>query len=85
MHSRDSDCLVNPSTGDGAAVGGERVYRIVNDDDPMDVDFPAEVTLTGFVALGEDDVTVAVRGLAVGESVTVGGGAAVQFTITRVR
>ena len=61
----------------------EPVYKIVNDDDPMDYEYPLAATLENFD--GEPDVYADVQPLAVRESVTVGGGAAVQFTITRIR
>jgi len=61
----------------------EPVYKIVNDDDPSDYAYPMAATLENFD--GEPDVYADVQPLAVRESVTVGGGAAVQFTITRIR
>lgn len=59
-------------------------YRIVNDDDPADFTYPCECSLADLVDTGDDETLRAVSPLARGESVTVGGGAAVQFTITRI-
>jgi hypothetical protein len=41
------------------------------------------VTIIDLIASGDTETLAAVVPLAVGDSVTVGGGAAVQFTITR--
>lgn len=63
------------------------VFKVTNDDDPMDYEFPIGVTLSGLADCFDhkaDDYAPA-RALRVGESFTVGGGAAVQFTITRIR
>ena len=59
------------------------IFKITNDDDPMDCETPCAVTLDAFA--GEYDVYADVQPLLVGQSVTVGGGAAVQFTLTRIR
>ena len=61
----------------------EPIYRIVNDDDPSDYAYPMAATRDNFA--GEPDIYADVVPLVVGESVTIGGGAAVQFTITRIR
>ena len=61
----------------------EPIYRITNDDDPSDYAYPMAATLENFD--GEPDVYADVQPLGVRESVTVGGGAAVQFTILRIR
>jgi len=62
----------------------ERVYKITNDDDPMDYQYPKALPLVAF-AQGRPNPFREVAALAVKQSVTVGGGAAVQFTITRIR
>lgn len=61
-------------------------FRVVNDDDPMDFDFAderGERTLDSFAH--EPDLMDELYELGVGEHVTIGGGASVQFTITRTR
>ena len=63
------------------------IFKITNDDDPLDYAYPVVVTLDGIV--DDDGFEPSVRALcgplAVGQSVTVGGGAAGQFTIERIR
>lgn len=63
------------------------IFRVTNDDDPGDYDYPMAATWAqveeGLRADG--DALARVREARVGERVTVGGGAAVQFTITRIR
>lgn len=64
-----------------------RRFRIVNDDDPMDVnlaDGQDVISLGDLRDLGDTETIHAVRNLRIGKSVTVGGGAAVQFTLTRI-
>ena len=63
------------------------IFKITNDDDPMDYEYPQIVTQDSFY---DDDgydppLSYQVGVLSVGSSITVGGGAAVQFTITRIR
>lgn len=63
-------------------------YFIANDDDPMDMDLAdgrEYATLQDFVDAGDEETLRAVAPLAPGESVTVGGGAATQYTLTRIR
>lgn len=63
------------------------IFKIVNDDDPMDYVYPVSLTpiaLKDTAAL-DDETLDECLGLRTGESVTVGGGAAPQFTITRIR
>ena len=65
------------------------IFRIVNDDDPMDYVYPCTVTINAFDGLDyynpQDRILDRISALSVNESVTVGGGAAVQFTIERIR
>ena len=61
----------------------EPKFRITNDDDPSDYAYPMLASLENFD--GEPDVYADVQPLGVSESVTVGGGAGTQFTITRIR
>jgi len=61
------------------------IFKITNDDDPGDYTFPRMVSWPDLVASGDTQTVDAVLLLPVGQSVTVGGGAAVQFTITRIR
>jgi len=63
----------------------ERVYKITNDDDPMDCYYPLATTGASILFAGDVETYDAMRPLRPGQSVTVGGGAAVQFTITRIR
>ena len=63
------------------------IFKITNDDDPMDYEYPQVVTAEAFY---DDDgydppLSYQVGVLSVGQSVTVGGGASVQFTISRIR
>ena len=59
------------------------IFRVVCDDDPSDCRYPCGVSLDD---LGEEpDVYADAAVLPVGESMTVGGGAGVQFTLTRIR
>lgn len=58
--------------------GDAMTYRIVCDDAPLDPDYP-------YLTDELDEITAEdMRGCKVGESRTVGGGASVQFTITRL-
>ena len=68
--------------GTGGVIVREPIYRIVCDD-LSDYAYPMAATRENFD--GEPDVYADVVPLAIGESVTIGGGAAVQFTITRIR
>lgn len=61
------------------------IYRVSCDDDPSDYQFPRAVAWPDLVASGDTQTVDAVLLLPVGQSVTVGGGAAVQFTIERIR
>ena len=61
------------------------IFRIVNDDDPSDYTYPCALSEPQLRDVGEREVYNLAVTLGVGESVTVGGGAAVQFTITRIR
>jgi len=63
------------------------IFKITNDDDPGDYEYPQVVTQDVF---DDDDgydppLSYQVGVLSVGQSVTVGGGASVQFTIQRIR
>lgn len=62
------------------------IYRVTNDDDPSDYAYPLAIAHDdlpddGFVPT----VRTLARGLDVGQNVTIGGGAAPQFTLTRIR
>ena len=61
------------------------IYRITNDDDPLDYEYPVAVSWTTLVDSGDTQTVLDVAPLARGQSVTVGSGAAVQFTLTRIR
>jgi hypothetical protein len=63
------------------------IFRVVNDDDQMDYQFPCGVSLDTLRELRDegDPTYFDVCDCAIGQSVTVGGGAAVQFTLTRIR
>jgi len=68
----------------------EPIYRVTNDDDPLDYDFPCAVSLATLEQRYQDGDDIdgsypRTLALAMGESITMGGGAAVQFTITRIR
>jgi len=64
----------------------EPVYKITNDDDPMDYEYPVASTLPELCdGIMYDDDYFACMWADVGQSVTVGGGASTQFTITRIR
>jgi hypothetical protein len=63
----------------------EPVYKIVNDDDPGDYAYPMAVSARTIREAGDFETLAAITFLPVRQSVTVGGGAAVQFTITRIR
>lgn len=63
------------------------IYRITNDDDPNDYDYPMAANLAQIeeaLTLNPDSF-IAISALNVGEEVAIGGGAAVQFTIERIR
>ena len=60
------------------------IFRVTCDDDPSDPAYPCAVSLQTIYMNG-DSVIDDVSGLRKGESDTVGGGAAVQFTLTRIR
>ena len=64
------------------------VYRVICDDDPLDPDYPIAVTPASLIETGDTETFAALYEAApirVGDSVTVGGGAAPQFTLTRIR
>ncbi len=61
------------------------IFRVVNDDDPSDYWTPRAMTLQGFTDAGDDETYDACKPLNVGDSITVGGGAGTQFTLTRIR
>jgi len=63
------------------------IFKITNDDNPMDYAYPLMTEGRDFADANENDPALVseVLGLRVGSSVTVGGGAAVQFTIQRIR
>ena len=61
------------------------IYKVRNDDNPLDPWCPRAMTLTQFTDAGDDETYDLCRPLACGESVTVGGGAGVQFSIKRIR
>ena len=63
----------------------EPIYRVVNDDDPMDYEHPCAVSLATIRGNGETDLADDLSVLRVGASLTIGGGAAVQHTLTRIR
>jgi len=63
----------------------EPVYKIVNDDDPSDYAYPMAVSASTIRKSGDFETLAAITFLPISESITVGGGAAVQFTITRIR
>ena len=62
----------------------EPIYRVTNDDDPGDYIYPIAVSWRTLAENG-DTAILDVAPLKVGQSVTIGGGAAVQFTMTRIR
>ena len=63
------------------------IFRVSCDDDPSDYSYPCAVSLDTLRELCDDgDPTyMDVCDCAIGQSVTVGGGAAVQFTLKRIR
>ena len=69
------------------AIVRQPVYRVTCDDfsDPA---YPLAVTPAGLIEAGDTETFAALYDAAplhVGDSITVGGGAAVQFTLTRIR
>jgi len=61
------------------------IFKVVCDDEPISMDYPCAVSRATLEANGDWLTVEAVMGLRVGQDVTVGGGAAVQFTLTRIR
>ena len=61
------------------------IFKVCNDDDPMDYAFPRAVAWPDLVDSGDTETVNAVLLLPLGQCVTVGGGAGVQFTIERIR
>ena len=61
------------------------IFKVRNDDDPMDYAFPRAVAWPDLVDSGDTETVNAVLLLPIGQSVTVGGGAGVQFSIKRIR
>ena len=63
------------------------IFRVVSDDDPFDPDYPCALSHATLIDLQNhgDLPGLDVDSIRVGQFVTVGGGAAQQFTITRIR
>jgi hypothetical protein len=61
------------------------IYRIQNDDDPLDYQYPMALSLAQLRDADEPEVWPVASRLMVGESFTIGGGAAVQFSVKRIR
>ena len=61
------------------------IFRVTNDDDPLDYTYPCALSEPQLRDVDEREVYEQASALTVGQSVTVGGGAAVQFTIERIR
>lgn len=60
------------------------IFRVTCDDAPNDPAYPCAVSLPTLYE-NADPATDDVCTLTVGQSITVGGGAGVQFTLTRIR
>ena len=61
------------------------IFKITNDDDPMCIDYPMALSLAQIRDADEENIVHWSERARVRESMTVGGGAAVQFTIERIR
>jgi hypothetical protein len=61
------------------------IYKVRNDDNPLDPQYPIALSEPQLRDVDEREVYDQAIALLVGQSVTVGGGAAVQFTIERIR
>jgi len=61
------------------------IFKITNDDDPGDYQYPCALSEPQLRDVDEREVYDQAIALLVGQSVTVGGGAAVQFSIKRIR
>lgn len=61
------------------------IFKVICDDEPISMDYPCAITPSQYKPGEDDEVLASIAGLSVGESRTIGGGAAVQFTITRIR
>jgi len=61
------------------------IFRVVCDDDPSDTSYPCAVSARTIRENGDFETLAAITFLPMGESITVGGGASVQFTLTRIR
>ena len=61
------------------------IFKVRNDDDPGDYQYPCALSEPQLRDVDEREVYDQAIALLVGQSVTVGGGASVQFTLTRIR
>jgi hypothetical protein len=61
-----------------------RVFKITNEDDPLDYEYPRALTLAQ-IRDADDETADRAAILLVGESFPVGGGAAPLFRVRRIR
>jgi len=57
------------------------IFKVVCDDEPLSMDYPCAVSADAIRRNGDFETLAAITFLRVGASITVGGGAAVQFTL----